>query len=84
MIGRRADRRRDAREGRECRAMYMPSGDEPRAAPVLVSHWEGFTVNIAVLAAKDERTVLKSSLNGRAVERANEQAVAGLLEGRAA
>ena len=68
----------------EVREHRYYSGDEPRAAPVLVSHWEGVTVNIAVLAAKDERTVLKSSLNGRAVERANEQAVAGLLEGRAA
>ena len=68
----------------EVREHRYYSGDAPRAAPVLVSHWQGLTVNIAVLAAKDERTVLKSSLNGRAVERANEQAVAGLLEGRAA
>ena len=59
-------------------------GDEPREAPVLKSQWQGVAVNIAVFAAKDERSVLKSSLNGRSLERANEQAVAGLLEDKAA
>jgi len=64
----------------EVREHRYYSGDEPRVAPVLKSQWEGFTVNVAVLAAKDERTALKSSLNGRAVERANESTVAGMLE----
>lgn len=68
----------------EAREHRYYCGDEPRAAPVLKSNWQGVTVNIAVFSAKDERSVLKSSLNGRAVERANEQAVACLLEDKAA
>jgi len=68
----------------EAREHRYYTGDEPRAVPVLKALWQGVPVNIAVLAAKDERTVLKGSFNGRPVERANEAAVAGLLEENAA
>ncbi len=54
-------------------------GDAPRAVPVLRLDWDGVPVNLAVYAAKDERTVLKASAGGRSIERASPSAVSALL-----
>lgn len=55
-------------------------GDEPRGVPVLRVEWRGVPVNIAVYAAKDERTALKATPSGRPIERAGIPAVSALLE----
>jgi hypothetical protein len=55
-------------------------GDEPRTVPVLRLEWQGIPVNVAVYAAKDERTALKATPTGRAMERAGIPAVSALLE----
>lgn len=54
-------------------------GDEPRAAPVLRFEWRGHSLSVAIHAAKDERSVLKSSLSGRPMERLGINGVAALL-----
>ena len=54
-------------------------GDEPRAVPVLRVDWDDVPVNLAVYAAKDERSALKASHSGRPMERAGMAAVAALL-----
>ncbi len=54
-------------------------GDEPRAVPVLRLDWDGVPVNLAVYAAKDERSALKASAAGRPIERASPGAVSALL-----
>jgi hypothetical protein len=54
-------------------------GDEPRAASVLHLEWRGNPVNVAIHAARDERSVLKSSLSGRPIERLGISGVAELL-----
>ena len=48
-------------------------GDEPRSGPVLRLDWRGVPLNIAVHAAKDERSSLKTSPAGRPIERAGDQ-----------
>jgi hypothetical protein len=55
-------------------------GDEPRGVPVLRVEWRGIPLNIALYAAKDERTVLKATPSGRPIERAGIPAVSALLE----
>ena len=54
-------------------------GDEPRAVPVLRLDWGGVPVNLAVYAAKDERSALKATVAGRPIERASPGAVSALL-----
>jgi hypothetical protein len=54
-------------------------GDEPRAAPVLRLEWRGTPMNVTVYGAKDERSVLKSSLSGRPIERLGINGVTALL-----
>jgi hypothetical protein len=54
-------------------------GDEARSVPVLQLEWRGFPVNVAVYAAKDERSSLKASPAGRPIERAGINAVSALL-----
>ena len=56
------------------------SGDEPRSVAVFKVDWDGVPVNLAVHAAKDERTALKNTPLGRPIERAALPAVAALLE----
>lgn len=55
-------------------------GDEPRAVPVLRLEWGGVPVNLALYAAKDERSTLKATPTGRPIERAGISAVSALLE----
>lgn len=55
------------------------SGAEARTAQMLHVEWEGVPVNLAVYPAHDERRTLKSSLGGRAIDRANLSAVNALL-----
>ncbi len=55
------------------------AGDLARAVPVLQINWEGSVVNVAVFAANDERASLKTSVAGRAIERAGMAAVQQLL-----
>jgi len=57
------------------------SGDEARSVAVLRLEWDGTPVNVVVHAAKDERTSLKGTLNGRAIERAGLAAVEALVQG---
>jgi hypothetical protein len=57
------------------------SGDEPRAVTVLSLAWDGVPMNVAIHAAKDERTTLKNTPGGRVIERAGPSAVAALLAG---
>jgi hypothetical protein len=54
-------------------------GDEPRAVPVLRLEWQGIPLNLAVYAAKDERSSLKATPAGRPIERAGISAVSALL-----
>ena len=54
-------------------------GDEPRPVPVLRLEWQGCPLNLAVHAAKDERSSLKATLAGRPIERAGIGAVSALL-----
>ncbi len=54
-------------------------GDEPRPVPVLRLEWQGFPLNLAVYASKDERSSLKATPAGRPIERAGISAVSALL-----
>ena len=54
-------------------------GDEAREIQVLRLEWNGIPVNLAVHAAKDERSVLKASPGGRPIERAGINAVSALV-----
>jgi len=54
-------------------------GDEPRSVPILRLEWQGIPLNVAVYAAKDERSSLKATPAGRPIERAGINAVAALL-----
>jgi len=61
------------------------AGDRARAVSVLKYDWLGVPINLAVHVLKDERGTLKSTLSGRAMERAGLQAVRQLVtEGKAA
>jgi hypothetical protein len=55
-------------------------GDEVRSVPILRIDWDDVPVNLAVYAAKDERSALKATPAGRPIERASIPAVAGLLD----
>jgi hypothetical protein len=55
-------------------------GDQARAVPVLRIEWEGTVVNIAVHGANEERASVRTSPNGKAIERAPIAAVAQLVE----
>lgn len=57
------------------------AGDEARSVAVLRLEWDGIPVNVAVHAAKDERTSLKGTPNGRPIERAGLAAVEALVQG---
>ena len=71
----------------ETDAQRLYCGDELRVVPIAKLEWQGVSVNVAICDLRDERTVLKTSLGGRAIERASADAVAALLaqaEARAA
>jgi hypothetical protein len=55
-------------------------GDEVRSVPILRIDWDDVPVNLAVYAAKDERSALKATPAGRPIERASIPAVSGLLD----
>jgi hypothetical protein len=55
-------------------------GDEPRQVPVLTVEWRGVPLNLAVYAAKDERSSLKATPSGRPIERASLSTVSALVD----
>jgi CRISPR/Cas system CMR subunit Cmr6 (Cas7 group RAMP superfamily) len=55
-------------------------GDEPRPVPVLTVEWRGVPLNLAVYAAKDERSSLKATPSGRPIERASLSTVSALVD----
>ncbi len=57
------------------------AGDEARVVTLLAIDWDGVPVNVAVHAARDERTTLKHTPGGRIIERAGLAAVAALVDG---
>jgi len=57
------------------------AGDQMRSVPVFQVDWNDARANIAVFGANDERSVLKSSPSGRAIERAGATAVEQLMAG---
>lgn len=56
------------------------SGDEPLTVPVYTVNEDGIDIEITVLSGRDLRVPVKTSLEGRAIERAKLQAVEQLLE----
>ena len=55
------------------------AGDMPLAAPVLSFNRQGYDVHLTVLSSRDLRTQLKTSLDGKPIERAKPAAVAALV-----
>jgi hypothetical protein len=55
------------------------AGDQVRAVSVLKCEWSGVPINLAVYGLRDERGTLKSSPDGRSIERAGIEAVSQLL-----
>ena len=55
------------------------SGAEPRAVPVYTVNHDGIDIEITVLAGRDLRVPVKTSLEGKAIERAKLRAVEQLL-----
>ncbi len=68
-------------EGREQR-YYV--GDQPRSASMIRLDWDDLPVTLAVFNATDERSVLKSTIGGRAIERAGLAALQALISADAA
>ncbi len=58
------------------------AGDQVRAVSVLKCAWSGVPLNLAVYALRDERGALKSSPDGRPIERAGIEAVSQLVAPR--
>lgn len=56
------------------------SGEDPRTAPVFTVNDDGVEIQLTVLSTRDLRAPLKTSLEGRAINRAKLQAVETLLE----
>ena len=54
-------------------------GDQLRAVPVLSCDWSGIPVNLAVYSLTDERSRLRSSLEGKPLDRAGIEAVSKLV-----
>ena len=55
------------------------AGDMPLDAPVLSFNRQGYDVHLTVLSTRDLRTQLKTSLDGKPIERAKPAAVAALV-----
>jgi hypothetical protein len=64
----------------EAKAQRHYAGDQPRPVTLLQFDWQGTTANVAVYPANDERSALKTSPAGRAMERASLHALARLLD----
>jgi hypothetical protein len=56
------------------------SGQDPRVAPVFTLDDDGIEIRLTVLSTHDVRTPLKTSLEGKAIDRAKLQAVELLLD----
>jgi hypothetical protein len=65
--------RYSAREGRRF------AGDRAHAVTVMTLEWSGAPLRLSVFDPRDERLALKSSLNGRTMDRAGIREVAALL-----
>lgn len=57
------------------------AGDRAHAVTVLSADWDGTRFKLSVLDPRDERVALKSSLAGKALERAGIREVAALVSG---
>ena len=57
------------------------AGDQARLVPVLRFGWAGTRVNLAVFPANDERSSLRTSPSGRALDRSSLARVVQLLDG---
>ena len=55
------------------------AGDMPLVAPVLIFDRDGYEVHLALLSPHDLRTQLKTSIEGKPIERAKPAAVAALI-----
>ena len=55
------------------------SGDQPRAVSIISLLWQGVPLRLAILDPRDERVTLKTSVAGRAIERAGIAEVGALL-----
>ena len=55
------------------------AGDMPLDAPVLSFNRQGYDIHLTVLSTRDLRTQLKTSLDGKPIERAKPAAVAALV-----
>ena len=55
------------------------SGDQPRAVSLISLLWQGVPLRLAILDPRDERVSLKTSVAGRAIERAGIAEVGALL-----
>jgi hypothetical protein len=62
--------------GDECR---LYAGDMAFTAPVLSFERDGVEIHLTVLSLRDQRLQLKTSPDGRPIERARREAVAALL-----
>lgn len=56
------------------------SGDRARAASVFSLAWQGLPLKLSVLDPRDERTALKTSQAGRALERAGIREIEAILQ----
>jgi hypothetical protein len=59
------------------------SGDRAHAVSVLVLHWQGAPLRLAVFDPRDERLALKTSVAGKVTERAGIAEVGALVAGDA-
>ena len=60
------------------------SGDQSRAVSLISLLWQGAPVRLAILDPRDERLSLKTSVAGRAIERAGITEVSAILSRRSA
>lgn len=57
------------------------TGDQARAVSVLKLDMDGVTANVSIFTLNDERSTIKTSANGRPIDRAGITAVEQMLEG---
>jgi len=58
------------------------SGDQPRAVSLISLLWQGVPLRLAIFDPRDERLALKTSVAGRAIERAGIAEVGAILSSR--
>jgi hypothetical protein len=61
------------------RESRLYAGDMPLVAPVLTFVREGYEVHLTLLSPRDLRAQLKTSIEGKPLERAKPEAVASLI-----